>query len=256
METKVEIKNLSKHFSDPQRGLVKAVDNIDLKAFSGEIFGLLGPNGAGKTTTLRMMATLMRPDSGSISIAGYDTVSEPENVRRSIGYLSSTTALYPRLSPREIMTYFAQLNDYPAADLVMRIEKLISHFGIRDYADTYSEKLSTGMKQLTSIARTIVHDPPVLILDEPSTGLDVIVAQKIHDHIFELKNENKTIIFSSHNMGEVEKLCDRIGIINRGELLAVGTPDELREMSKKHYMEDIFVFFVNEYEKESNDEKK
>ncbi len=256
METKVKIENLSKHFSDPQRGLVKAVDNVSLEAFSGEIFGLLGPNGAGKTTTLRMMATLMRPDSGSISIAGYDTVSEPQKVRRSIGYLSSTTALYPRLSPREIISYFAQLNDYPSTELVTRVEKLISHFGIQDYADTYSEKLSTGMKQLTSIARTVVHDPPVLILDEPSTGLDVIVAQKIHHHIFELKNEGKTIIFSSHNMGEVEKLCDRIGIINKGKLLAAGTPDELREISKKHYMEDVFVFFVREYEKEIGYEKK
>ncbi|MFO7811191.1 MAG: ATP-binding cassette domain-containing protein, partial [Candidatus Delongbacteria bacterium] len=186
MEEKIIIKNLCKDFYDQHRGTVKAVDDLSFKAYSGEVFGLLGPNGAGKTTTLRMMATIMKPKSGSITIDGYDTLKEPRSVRRSIGYLSSNTALYPRLSPREIITYFAELNDYPKKDLSLRVEMLIKRFGIQEYADTYSEKLSTGMKQITSVARTIVHDPPVLILDEPSTGLDVIVAQKIHSHIFDL----------------------------------------------------------------------
>ena len=249
MEEKIIIKKLCKEFYDPQRGIVKAVDNVSFSAYKGEVFGLLGPNGAGKTTTLRMMATLMKPNSGSIQIAGYDTENDPRNVRRSIGYMSSSTALYPRLSPREIITYFAELNDYPKNEIPMRVEKIIRYFGIGDYADTYSEKLSTGMKQITSIARTIVHDPPVLILDEPSSGLDVIVAQKIHNYINDLKNDGKTIIFSSHNMGEVEKICDRIGIINNGKLLTVGTINELRTISSKYYMEEIFIYFVNEFEK-------
>jgi len=249
MEEKIIIKKLCKEFYDPQRGIVKAVDNVSFSAYKGEVFGLLGPNGAGKTTTLRMMATLMKPNSGSIQIAGYDTENDPRNVRRSIGYMSSSTALYPRLSPREIITYFAELNDYPGNEIPMRVEKIIRYFGIGDYADTYTEKLSTGMKQITSIARTIVHDPPVLILDEPSSGLDVIVAQKIHNYINDLKNEGKTIIFSSHNMGEVEKICDRIGIINNGKLLTVGTINELRTISSKYYMEEIFIYFVNEFEK-------
>lgn len=249
MEEKIIIKNLNKEFYDQQRGIVKAVDNVSFSAYKGEVFGLLGPNGAGKTTTLRMMATLMKPNSGSIEIAGFDTEKDPREVRRSIGYLSSNTALYPRLSPREITTYFAELNDYPKNEIPMRVEKIIKYFGIGDYADTYSEKLSTGMKQITSIARTIVHDPPVLILDEPSSGLDVIVAQKIHTYILDLKNEGKTIIFSSHNMGEVEKICDRIGIINNGKLLTVGTINELRTISGKYYMEEIFIYFVNEFEK-------
>lgn len=249
MEEKIVIKNLCKEFYDPQRGIVKAVDNVSFSAYKGEVFGLLGPNGAGKTTTLRMMATLMKPNSGSIRIAGFDTENDPRNVRRSIGYMSSSTALYPRLSPREIITYFAELNDYPENEIPMRVEKIIKYFGIGDYADTYSEKLSTGMKQISSIARTIVHDPPVLILDEPSSGLDVIVAQKIHNYINDLKNEGKTIIFSSHNMGEVEKICDRIGIINNGKLLTVGTINELRTISSKYYMEEIFIYFVNEFEK-------
>jgi len=191
----------------------------------------------------------MKPNSGSVEIAGYDTEKNPMDVRRSIGYLSSNTALYPRLSPREIITYFAELNDYPKNEIPMRVEKIIKYFGIGEYADTYSEKLSTGMKQITSIARTIVHDPPVLILDEPSSGLDVIVAQKIHNYIIDLKNEGKTIIFSSHNMGEVEKICDRIGIINNGKLLTVGTINELRTITGKYYMEEIFIYFVNEFEK-------
>jgi sodium transport system ATP-binding protein len=249
MEEKIIIKNLNKEFFDPQRGIVRAVDNISFSAYKGEVFGLLGPNGAGKTTTLRMMATLMKPNSGTIEIAGFDTEKDPREVRRSIGYMSSSTALYPRLSPREIITYFAELNDYPKNEIPMRVEKIIRYFGIGDYADTYSEKLSTGMKQITSIARTIVHDPPVLILDEPSSGLDVIVAQKIHNYIKDLRNEGKTIIFSSHNMGEVEKICDRIGIINNGKLLTAGTIDELRKISSKYYMEEIFIYFVNEFEK-------
>ncbi len=251
MEETIKIKDLCKEFYDPQRGTVKAVDNISFSAYGGEIFGLLGPNGAGKTTTLRMMATLMQPNSGSIEIAGFDTSEKPEDVRRSIGYMSSNTALYPRLSPREIITYFAELNDYSAQDIPIRVEQIIKYFAIEDYADTYTEKLSTGMKQITSIARTIIHDPPVLILDEPSSGLDVIVSQKIHTYIKDLRSQGKTIIFSSHNMGEVEKICDRIGIINNGRLLATGTIQNLRELTGEFYMEDVFIRIVNESEKKT-----
>ncbi|MDD3044492.1 MAG: ATP-binding cassette domain-containing protein [Candidatus Delongbacteria bacterium] len=248
MEETIIIKDLNKEFYDPQRGTVKAVNNVSFSAYKGEVFGLLGPNGAGKTTTLRMMATLMQPDSGNITIAGFDTAKNPENVRRSIGYMSSNTALYPRLSPREIIRYFAELNDYPEKELTIRVEQLISYFRIGEYADTYSEKLSTGMKQITSIARTIVHNPPVLILDEPSSGLDVIVSQKIHSYIKDLRDQGKTIIFSSHNMGEVEKICDRIGIINNGKLLTTGTVEDLREQTGEFYMENIFIKVVNEFE--------
>ncbi len=254
MEETIIINNLCKDFYDPQRGTVKAVDNVSFSAYKGEIFGLLGPNGAGKTTTLRMMATLMKPNSGKISIAGFDTELDPENVRKSIGYMSSNTALYPRLSPREIITYFAELNDYPPSEIPLRVEQLIKYFGIHDYADTYSEKLSTGMKQITSIARTIVHNPPVLILDEPSSGLDVIVSQKIHNYIKDLKDQGKTIIFSSHNMGEVEKICDRIGIINNGRLLSTGTISELRDKTGEFYMENIFIHIVNQTEHEELNE--
>lgn len=247
-KNKIIIDNLSKTFISKERGEVKAVNSLSLTCVPGEIFGLLGPNGAGKTTTLRMVATLLKPDFGKILINGYDTINEPDMVRKSIGYLSTTTSLYPRLTPREIITYFAKLNSYKQKPIDKRVEEVINYLGIGEFADTLTTKLSTGMKQITSIARTIVHDPPILILDEPSNGLDVMIAVKMHNYIKDLKEKGKTIIFSSHNMGEVEKVCDRIGIINKGKLLAIGTQEELREKTGKFYMEDIFVALVEESE--------
>lgn len=244
----VVVKDLNKIFHDEQRGEIKAVNNLNFECYPGEIFGLLGPNGAGKTTTLRMVSTLMKPDSGSVTVNGYDTQKESDNVRKSIGYLSTSTALYPRLSPRETLEYFARLNDYPEDKIEKRINDIVNKLEIGEFVDTQVNKFSTGMKQITSIARTIIHNPPVLILDEPSSGLDVLVADRMHKYIKNFKEEGKAVIFSSHNMGEVEKVCDRIGIINKGQLLALGTIDELREQSGKHYLEDIFIHFVNSVE--------
>ncbi len=244
METKLYTQNLTKIFHDDKRGEVRAVDNLSFECYEGEIFGLLGPNGAGKTTTLRMVSTLMQPSSGKVVVNGFDSQSDSDKVRRSIGYLSTTTALYPKLTPREIMEYFAKLNNYPQDKIKDRIEEIIDFLKIGEFADTYVEKLSTGMKQIASISRTIVHDPPILILDEPSSGLDVMVADRMHKLIKELKNRGKTIVFSSHNMGEVAKMCDRIGIINKGKLLVIGTIEDLREKSGKYYMEDIFISLV------------
>ena len=249
MKVIIAINELCKNFHDQQRGTVKAVDQLSLECYSGEIFGLLGPNGAGKTTALRMVSTLMKPDNGSILVSGYDTLREPDQVRRSIGYMSTTTSLYPKLTPRETLHFFAALNGYPNEQIKNRVEEVIAFLQIGEYADTLVEKLSTGMKQITSYARSIVHNPPVLILDEPSLGLDVMVAVKMHNFINEMKKSGKSIIFSSHNMGEVEKMCDRIGVINKGHLLAVGTLAELREKTGKHYMEDIFVHLVEESQK-------
>lgn len=246
----ISIKELCKNFHDEQRGTVKAVDNLSLECYSGEIFGLLGPNGAGKTTALRMVSTLMKPDGGTITVSGFDTHKQPDDVRKSIGYMSTTTSLYPKLKPREILHYFAKLNGYPAEKVNDRVEEVIATLQIGEYADTLVEKLSTGMKQISSYARAIVHNPPVLILDEPSLGLDVMVAVKMHNFIKDMKNSGKSIIFSSHNMGEVEKMCDRIGVINKGKLLAVGTLAELQEKTGKHYMEDIFVYLVEQSQNE------
>ena len=240
----VEIRELRKTFWDESRGEVRAVDGIDFDCQSGEVFGLLGANGAGKTTTLRMLATILKPTGGSASLNGYDVIAAPEDVRRSLGFYSASTALYPRLTGRETLEFFARINGYPANQVNRRVEALIERFGIAEYADARVEKLSSGMKQKISIARTIVHDPPVLIFDEPTVGLDVMAALEMQRVIRELRGEGKCIIFSTHIMSEAEKLCDRIAIIHQGRILALGTLEEHRQATGQHYLEDIFVHEV------------
>ena len=240
----VSVGDLRKTFHDEGRGQVRAVDGISFDAQGGEILGLLGVNGAGKTTTLRMLSTIISPTSGRASIMGHDVVREPAEPRRQLGFYSSTTALYPRLTARETIEFFARINHYPAASLSDRVEELIERFKLSAYADARVEKLSSGMKQKVSIARTLAHDPPVLIFDEPTVGLDVLNALEIHREIAELRDEGKTILFSTHVMSEVEKLCDRIAIIHKGRILISGTLEELREASGEHYLEDVFIRYV------------
>jgi len=244
----VSVQDLRKSFFDESRGEVKAVDGVTFSCGAGEVFGLLGANGAGKTTTLRMLSTVLRPTGGVASVMGHDVLKEPEAVRKSLGFYSASTALYPRLTGQETLTFFARINQYPAEKVRDRVEALIQRFGIQEYANARVEKLSSGMKQKVSIARTIAHDPPVLIFDEPTVGLDVLNALEMVKVIRELRDEGKTIIFSSHIMSEVEKLCDRIAIIHRGSLLALGTLESLREATGEHYLEDIFVHFVTQAE--------
>jgi sodium transport system ATP-binding protein len=244
MEHPVQVSDLRKLFYDEGRGEVRAVDGISFECRDREIFGLLGANGAGKTTTLRILATILKPSSGSARLMGHDVTAEPEAVRRSLGFYSASTALYPRLTARETLEFFARVNHYPASRVAQRVEELIERFGIAEYADTRVEKLSSGMKQKVSIARTIAHDPPVLVFDEPTVGLDVINALEMQRVIRGLREDGKAIIFSTHIMSEAEKLCDRIAIIHRGEILASDTLDGLREESGQHYLEDIFVHYV------------
>ena len=240
----VRVQALQKSFWDESRGEVRAVDGIDFECHQGEVFGLLGANGAGKTTTLRMLATILKPTGGSASLNGYDVIAAPEDVRRSLGFYSASTALYPRLTGRETLEFFARINGYPANQVNRRVEALIERFGIAEYADARVEKLSSGMKQKISIARTIVHDPPVLIFDEPTVGLGVMAALEMQRVIHELRDEGKCIIFSTHIMSEAEKLCDRIAIIHQGRILALGTLEEHRQATGQHYLEDIFVHEV------------
>ena len=240
----VRVQALHKSFWDESRGEVRAVDGIDFHCRDGEIFGLLGANGAGKTTTLRMLATILKPTGGHASINGHDVLAEPQAVRQSLGFYSASTALYPRLTGRETLEFFARINRYSADHVGGRVETLIERFGIAEYADARVEKLSSGMKQKVSIARTIVHDPPVLIFDEPTVGLDVMAALEMQRVIRELRDEGKTIIFSTHIMSEAEKLCDRIAIIHQGRILALGTLEEHRQATGQHYLEDIFVHEV------------
>ena len=237
----IETRQLTKVFRDRKRGEVRAVDGVNFHCEPGRIYGLLGANGAGKTTTLRLLATLLKPTSGTVQVAGCDAVREPEQVRARIGFLATGTALYGRLTARETVEYFGRLHGVNAALLQERIRGLFSTLGMDEFADRRCDKLSSGMKQKVSIARTLVHDPPVMIFDEPTVGLDVMTARTIVQFIRDCRQRGKTVIVSTHVMSEAEKLCDRIGIIERGRLLLDGALAELRNRFGGADLEDIFV---------------
>jgi sodium transport system ATP-binding protein len=244
MNAPVVVQNLKKVFYDEGRGEIKAVDSISFECREGEVFGLLGANGAGKTTTLRMLSTILSPTAGSATLMGHDVSVNPAGVRKNLGFYSASTALYPRLTTRETVDFFARINQYPADRVKERVDYLIERFGLAKYADARIEKLSSGMKQKVSIARTVAHNPSILIFDEPTVGLDVLNALDVQETIAELRAEGKTIIFSTHIMSEAERLCDRIAIIHSGHILACDTLHGLRHATGQHYLEDIFVSHV------------
>ena len=241
----IEARNLTKLFRDKKRGEIRAADDISFRAEPGRIYGLLGANGAGKTTTLRVLATLLKPTSGSATVAGFDVEREPEKVRAHVGFLAASTALYGRLTAREMIAYFGQLNGLTDGVLRARIKQLADDLDMHDFLDRRCEKFSTGMKQKTSIARTLVHDPAVMIFDEPTLGLDVMTARAIVKFVRDCRDRGKTVIYSTHIMSEVEKLCDEVGIIHDGRLLAVGSPSELRGRYGEHDLEEVFVKVVS-----------
>ena len=240
----IEARGLSKRFQDKKRGEIRAVENVSFTCQPGKIYGLLGANGAGKTTTLRMLATILEPTGGTAVICGHDVVEEPEKVRANVGFLSTATALYPRLTAEELVEYFGRLNGLDEPTLKKRVEDIFNRLDMNGFRDRRCDKLSTGMKQKTSIARTLVHDPPVMIFDEPTTGLDVMTARTIITFISDCRDRGKAIIFSTHIMSEVDRLCDRIGIIHDGKLLADGTVPELRAKYAEHNLEEIIVKVV------------
>lgn len=238
----IELKNLEKRF-----GNITAVDNLSIKVDKGEIFGLLGENGAGKTTTLRMLATMLEPTSGTAVMEGFDIIKEPDKVRAHIGILfGGETGLYDRLTASENIAYFGELNDMDKSDINLRIKELAGIFDMNDYIDRRAAKLSKGMKQKVAFARSIIHNPDIMLFDEPTSGLDVSAIREVHDFILGCKKEGKTIVFSSHIMSEVEKLCDRIGIIHKGKLMDVGTIDELKEKYGLQSLEEVFIRLVGE----------
>ena len=244
----IQASGLSKRFHDKKRGEIRAVDNVSFVAKPGQIYGLLGANGAGKTTTLRMLATILEPTDGTAVVQGYDVVEAPEKVRTAVGFLSTATALYPRLTSQEMVEYFGRLNGLDEQTLKKRVDELFDRLEMNEFRDRRCDKLSTGMKQKTSIARTLVHDPPVMIFDEPTSGLDVMTARSIINFIRECRDRGKTVIFSTHIMTEVERLCDVVGIIQSGKLLAEGSLAELRDRYHQHDLEEIFVEVVNPYQ--------
>ncbi|MFZ5353495.1 MAG: ATP-binding cassette domain-containing protein [Bacillota bacterium] len=238
----IQLKNLKKSFKQ-----IEAVKGISFEVMQGEIFGLLGENGAGKTTTLRMLATMLQPTGGTAEVAGYDIVTDPEKVRGEIGILfGGEMGLYDRLTAKENIKYFAELNDMKNEDIENRVSYLVDILDMKEYVNRRVGKFSKGMKQKVAIARSIIHNPQVMLFDEPTSGLDVTSARIVHDFIRSCKEEGKTIIFSSHSMKEVEKLCDRIGIIHKGEMVDIGTIEELKRKHDDEDLEEVFMKLVGE----------
>jgi sodium transport system ATP-binding protein len=240
----IQVEHLTKSFLDYQRGWVSAVDDVSFECQPGAIFGLLGPNGAGKTTTLRILSTVLRPTGGRALVAGHDVMTHPEEVRARIGFMSAGTGIYDRMTAWELVEYFGRLYGLPPDRLRERMEAIFDWLQMDDFRDVLGSKMSTGMKQKVSIARTIVHDPPVLIFDEPTSGLDVLVARAVLQKIAELRDQGKTIVFSTHSMHEVEKLCSRVAIIHKGHVQAMGKPAELLERFDQPNLEELFFFLV------------
>lgn len=237
----IEARSLTKIFHDKKRGAIHAVADVSFACHPGQVYGLLGANGAGKTTLLRMLATLLQPSSGTAIVAGHDVVNEAELVRAEVGFLAASTALYGRLSAREMVTYFGRLNGMEDATIKARLAQLATELDMHEFLDRRCDKFSTGMKQKTSIARTLIHDPAVMIFDEPTLGLDVMTARSIVRFVRDCRDRGKTVIYSTHVMSEVEKLCDVIGIIHGGRLVAVGTLAQLQQRFGEQDLEEIFV---------------
>ncbi len=255
----IEIKNLTKVYKltkkqmaeqKTKKNMKKAVDDISLTARKGEIYGLLGPNGAGKTTTLRLVATLLKPTAGEVTVCGYDTIKEPENVRKSISFLTNEIKLDPQFSPKYMFNFFGRLHGMDEKTIEKRREMLFDYFGIKDFQDKKIDELSTGMKQKASIAVSLAHDPEVVIFDEPTNGLDIVTARSVTDYLKLLKQEGKLVIVSTHIMSEAEKLCDRIGIIINGKKVMDGTLSEILTSTKTKDLEDAFFELYKEYNKE------
>jgi len=236
----VQVENLCKSYPDAVQGEFKALDNVNFVAKAGEIFGLLGPNGAGKTTALRILATILQPTSGSVRVFNFDVTKQADYVRHSIGFVSNNTAIYDRMSAWEMVEFFGRLYALPDDHLYPRMEKIFRRLQMDDFKECPGAKMSTGMKQKTSIARALIHDPPVLIFDEASLGLDVMVARALQSIVLDLRDQGKCIIYSTHIMREVERLCDRVAIIYKGKVIDSGSLADLAERHDQDDFEELF----------------
>jgi ABC-type multidrug transport system ATPase subunit len=241
----IRVEGLTKVFPSPDGSEKVAVDNISFEVHPGEIYGLLGPNGAGKTTTLRMISGLLAPTSGRVSIAGRDVTNQPEQVKRYIGYLTANTGLYVRLTPREMLEYFAVLYGIPAAEARRRIDELVDWLGMGDFLKLRCGALSTGQKQRTNIARALIADPPILVLDEPTLGLDVLSNRLILEFIRTQAGDGKAILLSTHALDEIETMCRRIGLIHSGRLVAEGDLESLRIRTGRTRLSEVFLQLVH-----------
>jgi sodium transport system ATP-binding protein len=225
-------------------GGVRAVDDVSLVVRSGEVVGLLGPNGAGKTTTLRMLAGILTPDRGRVRVGGVDVHTQPLEAKRRLGFLSGDTRLYQRLTTVEVLTYFGTLYNLPPDRLRARINTLVSELEMDAFKDRPCATLSSGQKQRANIARAFLHDPDLLILDEPTTALDVISGQFVVDAIRRKRADGKGVLFSTHIMGEAEYLCDRIALMHQGRIIDEGPLDDLLARSERTNLTDAFLHHV------------
>ncbi len=244
----IHVEKLTKAYSDLRRGQFIAVNGISFEALPGQIYGLLGPNGAGKTTVLRILSTVLRPTSGTAAVNGYDVLTQPSLVRHQIGFVSNNTAVYDRMTAWEMVEYFGRLYGLPDELIHDRMETIFRRLQMMEIRDVLGSKMSTGMKQKVSIARAIVHDPAVLIFDEATAGLDVLVARALLKTVAELREQGKCVIFSTHIMREAERLCDRIAIMHRGNILSEGSLDELLEIHGEEDLEELFFGLISKYD--------
>jgi sodium transport system ATP-binding protein len=225
-------------------GSNKVLRGISFDAKAGQIFGLLGPNGAGKTTTLRIICTLLAPDSGSVAVLGFDTRKAPEEVRRRIGVVTADIGVYPRLSARENVEYFARLCGLVGGELTRRTDGVIERLDMGSFSKQRAESLSSGQKQKVAIARAIVHDPEILMFDEPTSNLDVLASKEVREFMVEAKGRGKCVIFSTHVMHDAERLCDRLTILHEGQVVASGTTAAVK--GDRRDLEDAFLELVGE----------
>lgn len=223
MTATVNVTELTKHFGQKQ-----ALKGISFEAQPGEIFGLLGPNGAGKTTTLRIISTLISADAGTVTVAGFDTATQPKDVRRRIGMVTAEIGAYPRLSTKENIEFFARLSGMNGDSLPQRMEQVSQRLEMAEFMNRRAESLSSGQKQKLAIARAIIHDPEVLIFDEPTSNLDVLASKSVREFMVEAKQSGRCVIFSTHVLHDAERLCDRVTIVHEGLIVASGTPKEVR----------------------------
>ncbi len=241
----IEVQELTKVFPNPDGSEKTAVDQISFRVPPGDIYGLLGPNGAGKTTTLRMVSGLLRPTSGRVLINGKDVTNHEAEVKRQIGYLTANTGLYQRLTPVEVLEYFAVLYDIPKPAARRRIDELVNWLGMQDFLKLRCGALSTGQKQRTNIARALIADPPILILDEPTLGLDVLSNRLILQFIQTQASAGKAVLLSTHALDEIEKMCRRIGLIHDGRLVAEDDLEGLKRRTGQDRLSDAFLHLVH-----------
>ena len=246
----IHVRKLRKSYQDLQTGTFTALDGISFDAMPGQVYGLLGPNGAGKTTALRILSTVLRPTSGTAIINGFDVNETPEKIRHQIGFVSTNTAIYDRMTAWELVQYFGRLYAMDEENLQIRMEHLFERFQMNDIRNVLGSKMSTGMKQKVSIARAIIHDPPVLIFDEATSGLDILVAREVIRTVEQLADQGKCIIFSSHIMTEVKRLCHRIAIMSHGRILAEGSVEDIIEEYDESDIEELFYQIISKHELE------